>query len=125
MSVRPALVSNAVAFLQHPSVSSISSENRASFLREKGLSEQEIAESFRQVNLAPPAPIQTIDSGAGTSRSTVVQVLQWIGVAGAAVAAGRWWSRQASLPSDWEQLRSEFLALEASNRRATLISRTF
>jgi hypothetical protein len=83
--MREELVAAAVAFLQHASVGSISPEQKAAFIREKGLTDVEVAEAFRRVSLPVPviAPVPVTPAPVpASSSSPILSLLKWIAAAG-------------------------------------------
>ena len=62
-AVREEMVGNAVQFLRHPKVAGAGSEEKRTFLRNKGLTEAEIAEAERRASV--PAGVPGVGGGAG------------------------------------------------------------
>jgi hypothetical protein len=90
--MRDELIASAVTFLQHASVSSISGEHKAAFLREKGLSEVEITEAFRRLGLPVPTASVSVSAApapAPPSSSFIMSALKWIAAAGVGASAYR------------------------------------
>lgn len=90
--MRDEFVANGVAFLQHPSVATVSYEHRAAFLREKGLTDEEIADAFRRINVPVPAltnvrlsPVPAPEPASSSSWFTTL--LQWALAAGVGASA--------------------------------------
>lgn len=103
MAVREELVVNSVKFLQDPSVSVVPLDHRAAFLREKSLTDAEIAESFRRLGLAVPAslpaaiaPPPTLPPPAPPAGpSMFIKVLQWLALTGVGAGAYHLWAKPA------------------------------
>lgn len=105
MASRDDLLAQGVAFLQHPNVAPLPADQRANFLREKGLTEAEVVEAFRRTNVPYPGPsLATAATGPRTREtppapaSWLWQVLQTVAAAG--VGAGLYHLWRPGPPAD-------------------------
>ena len=124
MFMREPLVNSAAAFLVHPNVATVPVADRDTYLKNQGLTPEEIAEAYKRVvasngaghsvGTTAPAPAPA-PSGSGGEPSFLASLMQW--VVSAAVGAGLY--HTLALPSG-PQSKDEATVAAAAEAAAKL-----